>query len=58
MGASLPPSRPVSPMVRQPIELAYSTARSTFGELPEPLMAITRSPGSAKFRNCSTKTHS
>ena len=45
-------------MVRQPMELAYSMARITLGELPEPLMAIRTSPGSAKFFNCSTKTHS
>ena len=45
-------------MVRQPIEFAYSTARNTLGELPEPLTAISTSPGSAKFFNCSTKTHS
>jgi hypothetical protein len=43
-------------MVLQPMEFAYSTARSTFGELPEPLMAMTKSPGSAKFLSCSTKT--
>jgi hypothetical protein len=45
-------------MVRQPRELPYSTARRTFGELPELLIAITTSPGSAKFFNCSTNTHS
>ena len=54
----MPPSRPVSAMVRQPAELAYSMARRTLGELPEPLMAITTSPGPAKFFNCSTNTHS
>lgn len=28
----------------------------TFGELPEPLIPITTSPGCAKFFNCSAKT--
>src|ERR1017187_9565528 len=40
----------------QPMELAYSTAFRTLGELPETEIAITTSPSSAKFFNCSTKT--
>jgi len=33
-------------------------AHTTFGELPDPLMHITTSPGSAKFFNCSANTQS
>ena len=38
--------------------LAQSTARSTLGLLPEPLMATSRSPGPARFLSCSTKSRS
>ncbi len=49
---SLPPSRAVSRAGLHPIDFAYSIARSTFGELPEPEIAITP-PGLAKFFHCS-----
>ncbi len=54
-GANCPPSRPVSAIVLHPIEFAYSIARSTFGEFPEPLIPITTSSGRAKFLSCSMK---
>ncbi len=41
-----------------PDELAYSMAETTFGELPDPLIAISTSPGCAKFLSCSVKTQS
>src|SRR6185503_19151677 len=41
---SFPPPYPVRPKVTRPWRLAQSTAFSTLGLLPEPLMAITRSP--------------
>ena len=54
------PERKVTlrPIVRQPIWLAYSTARRTFGLLPLPLMAISTSPEAAKFFKGSTNTDS
>ena len=55
---SLPPVKPVQPNVVTPWRLAHSTARRMFGLLPEPLMAISRSPGLARFLSCSTKTRS
>ena len=39
---NFPPSRPVNASVRHPIEFAYSIARTTFGEFPEPLIAAGR----------------
>ena len=41
---SLPPLKPVRPNVFSPCRLAQSTAASTLGLLPDPLMASTRSP--------------
>ena len=38
--------------------IVYLALEKFSGELPDPLMAITTSPGSAKFFNCSTKTDS
>ena len=55
---SLPPLKPVQPNVVRPWRLAHSTARKMFGLLPEPLMAMSRSPGPARFLSCSTKTRS
>ena len=55
---SLPPEKPVQPKVVRPLRLAHSTARRMFGLLPEPLMAMSRSPGEARFLSCSTKTRS
>ena len=42
---SLPPLNPVQPNVVSPCRFAHSTARRMFGLLPEPLMAMSRSPG-------------
>ena len=55
---SLPPPKPVQPNVVRPWRLAHSTARRMFGLLPEPLMAMSRSPALARFFSCSTKTRS
>ena len=55
---SLPPEYPVQPKVTISWEFAHSTARKMLGLLPEPLMAMSTSPGDAKFLSCSTNTRS
>src|SRR5262249_21080596 len=42
---SLPPLKPVQPNVSRSCRLAHSTARNTLGLFPDPLIAISRSPG-------------
>jgi len=51
---SLPPSPGVRPMVRQPLELAYSAALRTLTLFPDPLRARRMSSFCAKFLSCST----
>lgn len=47
MNLSCPPSKPDSPMVGIPFDLAYSAARITFGELPDDEIKINKSCGPA-----------
>ena len=55
---SLPPENPVMPTVVSPCSFAQSTALMMFGLLPDPEMARSRSPGEARFFNCSRKIRS
>ena len=55
---SLPPEKPVQPNVVNPWLFAQSTARRMFGLFPLPLIATSKSPGDARFFNCSTNTRS
>lgn len=46
---NLPPENPVQPKVSTPCELHHSTALKMFGLLPDPLMAMSRSPSRQDF---------
>ena len=48
--ASFPPPKPLQPSVTAPAAWAASTAARMLGELPLPLMAISRSPGRSQVR--------
>ena len=58
MGPILPPSLPLNAIVLQPMDFAYSSAATTFGELPEQLTVMNKSPARAKFFKGSTNTAS
>ena len=56
--ASLPPENPVQPNVVKPVPVGPFDRPEDVRAVPEPLIAMSRSPGEARFLSCSTKTRS